>query len=198
MTRVARLEDAATGAGTDLGVPWPAKFDVSGTFIYSPAWNEDPKAGPATTTIIDAAHGALIAHLSGAAPRSFLYEGATAVGLLNGGYLAVLQGSVDCAGSAIYVQGAAAPQCISSGVDVRIAPDGSRVAVAKDMGAVGPVRGPAFEGYATRFAIDVVTVGAASVTVVGDAVSFQSPLMVWDATSRYLLVLWPHAGGIGP
>jgi hypothetical protein len=98
---------------------------------------------------------------------------------------------------AIYVQGVAAPRCVSRGEEGRIAPDAGHIAVARGTGSTGSAYGPGFQTLTlNQHAIDIATVGEATATVVTGAVSFQPPLMVWNAAGTYLLVLWPHATGL--
>jgi hypothetical protein len=196
----ARFEDLAARTARDLAVAWPVRFDARGTYLYSPAWASAPKSGPSTisTTIIEVATGDSLGVLQGAPPPEFLWTGATAVTRSGDGYLAVLQQAGPCAGTAVYRQGVAQPLCIVGGVQGHSAPNGRRVAVARETGQVGPIHGPGFSSMSMpRYDIDVVDVASgASRTVVTGAISFTPPLMLWNAAGTHLLVLWPQAGGL--
>lgn len=198
----ARLDSLAAGTSRELAIAWPVRFDASGTYLYSPAWAVAPKSGPptVTTTVTDAATGKTLASLPGAPPAEFLWTGTTAVTRAAGsnGYLAVLQQAPSCAGTAIYTEGSPQPRCIAGGAQGQSAPDGLRVAVARDVGQVGPVHGPGFSAQSLpRYDIDIVNVvGGGGRTVVASAASFAPPLMIWNAAGTHLLVLWPHAVGL--
>lgn len=198
----ARLEELAAGASRELTVAWPVRFDAGGSYLYSPAWAAVPKSGtPAvTTTITEVTTGKTLGTLPGAPPADFLWTGATAVTRSAGsnGYLAVLQQAPSCAGTAIYAEGASEPRCIAGGAQGQSTPDGLRVAIARDVGQVGPVHGPGFSAQSLpRYDIDVVNlVGGGGRTVVASAASFAPPLMLWNAAGTHLLVLWPHAVGL--
>lgn len=199
---VARFEDLAAGASRDLAIAWPVRFDARGAYLYSPAWAAAPKSGAptASTVIIEVATGRTLGTPSGAPPSEFLWSGASAVtrSLESGGYLAVLQQATSCAGTAIYRQDIPQPQCIPGGAQGQISPDGSRVAVARDVGQIGPVHGPGFSAQSLpRYDIDVVNmIGGGGRTVVASAASFAPPLMLWNTAGTHLLVLWPHAVGL--
>ena len=192
----ARLEDLDAGTSSTLPVRWPAAFDASGTLIYSPAWNADPKAGPQTTTVLDVATGSTRAQLPGAPPPRLAWSKGTPVGSGPNGLVAALQGAPGCAGTAIYVGVASSVQCVEGGEEGRVSPDGARVAVAR---ATGTVDGRYLKAASlTRYAVDVVTPGGPTATLVTDAVSFQPPLMVWNATGTQLLVfVAPRTGLYG-
>lgn len=196
----ARFEDLAAGTARDLGVAWPVRFDTRGLYLYSPAWASAPKSGPSTvsTTVIEVTTGDILGVLSGAPPPGFLWTRATAVTRTGDGYVAVLQQAGPCAGTAIYRQGVTQPRCIAGGAQGQSAPDGSRVAVARETGHVGPIHGSGFSSMSMpRYDIDVVDVASGnSRTVVTGAISFIPPLMLWNAAGTHLLVLWPQAGGL--
>jgi hypothetical protein len=198
---VARIEDLAAGTSRELAIAWPLRFDASGAYLYSPAWATVPKSGTptVTTTVIDVATGETLGTLPGGPPAEFLWTGATAVTHAAGskGYLAVLQQASSCAGTAIYTEDSPQPRCIAGGAQGQIAPDGSRVAIARDVGKSGPVHGPGFSALSLpRYDIDVVDLSGGARTVVVGAISFAPPLMLWNAAGTHLLVLWPLAVGL--
>lgn len=187
---VARFEELVAGTWRDLEVPWPVRFGAGGAYLYSPAWGAGPEAAPATTTIVEAASGRTLATLAGAPPPAFLWTRDVAVTRFGGGYIAVLQRSGECTGTAIYREGVALPRCIADGILGQVAPDGSHVAVARETGRTGPV-GPR---SMPQFDIDIIDVATgASRTVVTGATSFSPPLMEWNAAGTHLLMLWPYS-----
>jgi hypothetical protein len=192
-----RLADLAAGTSTDLSLAWPVAFDTTGTFIYSPAYGYSPKAPPPSTTIANATTGAVVATVAGAPPQSFGWSPGIAVAARSESFVAALQGAPGCDGTAIYSGAGSPAECRKGGEEGRVAPDGLHIAVARVTGSTGPATAPGASALTiTRYAIDVVTTGGRTTTVVGDAASFQAPLMVWNAPGTYLLVLWPHATGL--
>ncbi len=193
---VARFEDLAAGTSRDLAVPWPVRFDASGTYLYSPAWGAGPKStAPPTTTIVEAASGKTLATLAGDPPAELLYTRTMAVTRSSGGYLAVLQRGGECGGTAIYREGVQQPRCIAGGVLGQGTPDGTRVVVARETGNVGPVHGIVGSSLPMpRYDVVVVDVATgASQTVVTGAISFTPPLMLWNAAGTHLIVIWPNS-----
>lgn len=197
-----RLEDLAAGTSRELAIAWPVRFDASGAYFYSPAWPAMPESGAsratAITTVTDVATGKTLGTLPGAPLPSWTGASVVTRSAESKGYLAVLQYAPSCAGTAIYTEGIAEPRCIVGGAVGQSAPDGSRVAVARDVGQTGPVHGPGFSAQSLpRYDIDIVNVvGGGGRTVVASAASFAPPLMIWNAAGTHLLVLWPHAVGL--
>ncbi len=189
------LEDLAAGTSRELDLVWPAAFDRSGTLVYSPAWSPGDKETNQSTTIIEAASGNVVAKLSGAPSPWRLYTDSVPVAATANGVLAALQQAAGCAGTAIYLQGQLR-QCVIDGAEANIGPGGI-VAVARKTGSAGPASGPQFETVSIdRFEVDLVLPAGQVQTVVRGALSFQAPLMVWNAAGTHLLVVWPRSPGL--
>jgi hypothetical protein len=195
LSEPAIIEDLAAGTSRKLELAWPAAFDRTGTLVYSPAWSPSSKSTGLSTTIVDGASGAAVATLPGAPPWWFVWPGSVAVAAFPGGTFAVLQQAVGCSGTAIYIDDKM-QQCVSDGVEGQIGP-GGLIAVARQTGTVGPAYGPGFETVSiAQFDIDVIGPGGQVQTMVRGAVSFNAPLMVWNAEGTHLLVLWPRSIGL--
>lgn len=190
------VEDLASGTSREFALAWPVAFDLSGTLVYSPAWSPSLKAENLTTTMANLASGAIVARLDGAPPSWFTPLPATVVDAsAPGGLLVVLQQAPGCAGTAVYRSGALT-QCISGGVAAELGRGGG-IAVARKTGAVGPAYGPGFETVSIdQFDVDLVGTGSQPRNLVNGAISFQSPLMVWNAAGTHLIVLWPRSIGL--
>jgi hypothetical protein len=192
----------AEGASRDLPIAWPAAFDASGGYAYSPSWlyrpdpEKDPGAPAPVTTIVEVASGAVVATLSGAPPDAFLWTDDIAVAGTGESFLAVLQGADGCDGTAIY-RGTELVQCIDGGVEGQIGP-GGLVAVARDTGPTGPLKGFWGESSSgTSFAVDVVRPDGSVQTVVEDSVSPEAaPMMTWNEAGTHLLIQWPRFVGL--
>lgn len=117
---------------------WPARFDPTGTYIYSPAW-PGAVGGPPRTRVFDVATGALVAELPGL-PESRTYVGiggppvqAWPVVGVAGGFVAALQGAPECAGTVIYATGRT---CVPRASAPEFSRDGSMVALLRPTGDV--------------------------------------------------------------
>jgi hypothetical protein len=180
------LEDLPAGTTRVLDLTWPATFDESGAFIYSPAWIEDPSApGAPETTLVGVVSGAASSRLPGAPPRNFLWTDGRAVADTPAGLVAALQYAESCDGTAVYLEGALAT-CVVHGAEGQIGSDGS-VAVARQTGIFGRMN---------VYDIDIVGPEGQVETVVTGALSYHAPLMKWNAEGTHLLVQWPRFVGL--
>jgi dipeptidyl aminopeptidase/acylaminoacyl peptidase len=198
---LARVEHLASGVEEDLPIPWPAAFDVSGTYLYSPSWARDPKGAaltPRPTTIVDAATLQAVATLPGVPIPYGIDRWPRVITRSADGYVAALQAAPGCEGTAIYREGSAQPQCVVGGRAGIVSPDGDFVAVARRTGVTGPAHGPGFETVEIDlYDVDVIDVETGAVrTVVRDAPSFVPPHMAWNEAGSHLLVLWPRTAGL--
>lgn len=197
---VARLEDLDAGTALDLPIAWPVRFDTSGTLLYSPAADPDPKSRATVTTVFDVATMNVVSVLSGAPLQNAIWTNAIAVANTPNGFVAALQNAEGCSGTALYRQGVPAPTCIRDGVEGRVSPDGSRVAIARTEEAMGHAYGPGFESITmVRFKVEVLTTdGSARIlgTTTATSFDFSGPLILWDSTGHYLLVCSPYRTGL--
>lgn len=145
-TLIERLEAGSRAVLRD--VRWPARFDPSGMYIYSPAWSE-PASTPGRTSVFDAVSGTLVAELPGEPEQQ------TAIGAgawpedprpllgLPGDFVAALQGRPACDGTAIY-RSATFVACVEDAIAPQISPDGTKIALARRTGEIatsGPCPG---------------------------------------------------------
>jgi hypothetical protein len=196
------LHTAETGTTTELAVAWPAAFDSSGAYAYSPAWHfhvsddKDPNAPEPETTVVELASRSVVYVLAGAAPYANLWDNADAVGETPQGLLAVLQGADGCDGTAIYLDGEL-DRCVEGGREARIGP-GGLIAVARDTGPLGNIQWPNGGALESReFAIDIVHPDGTLETVVEGAYGLDAaPGMTWNDAGTHLLVQWPRFTGL--
>lgn len=93
------LVDPTSGAERDLALAWPARWDPTGAYLYSPAWDQSDETAGETTTI-DVASGELVDVLSGEPSWIPLWTGSVnVVGMADGGYTAALEGAGRCEGT---------------------------------------------------------------------------------------------------
>lgn len=196
-TRIANL---ATGTDAELPIPWPATFDLSGRFVYSPAWDDHPKVPEGSggqTAIFDLFEGAVVATLEGIPPWEPVQNGSSVASAADG-YVIALQKAAGCDGTAVYRQGASTPACVNAGAMGYPAPGGERVAVTRNDGPTGSVHGPTFESASlTSYSILVVVADTGrGAVVVSNAVSDLAPLVRWNDAGTHFVVIWPHMAGL--
>lgn len=190
-----RLHDMADGTESEFAdIAWPARFDISGAYLYTPA--SGAEVSTLRTTIADAATGEVIATLAGAVPPS------TELGVLpppivgtEDGFVAVLEHAPDCDGSAVYLDGDRAG-CVSGGFGAVIAPNGLHVALARVTGFTGEVEflgGSSFSLPISEIVLFDVETGEETVVAEG-AISDEPPVLLWNETSTHLLIRWPFHG----
>ena len=196
----ARFEDLDRGVAAELPIPWPAGFDWSGLYLYSPAWGEGPKETGKSTTVITASTLSTTATLSGTPPAWLPWrpdDSPVAVG--GRGVVAALQRASGCEGTSITV-GSSQPTCIAGGASGNVNGQTTLVAVAKAVGVTGPAKGPGFETASlTRYDIELFDVATGkSHTALLDVLSwdYQSPVVIWNESGTHILVLAPSATGL--
>lgn len=196
--QIGRVDDLTAGTSRELKIPWPAAFDASGQYLYSPSWAVNPKGEPAATTIVDATSGDLVAQLSGAPLGVGIDLQPRVLGRSQEGYVIALQGADGCDGTAVYRQGVEEPQCIKGGAAGVVSANGRFVAVARLSGQIGRAYGPGFETIEMDlYDLDIVDVNSGAVrTVWEDAPSFAPMTVAWNDAGTHRLVLWPRSPGL--
>ena len=192
------LDDLTRGAMREIaGLAWPATFDRSGRYLYSPAFGGSSKDTTQTTSVFDLQSMSVVAALAGAPSPRDLWTGHSVVAARGDSFTAALQGAPGCDGTTVY-RGTQVQKCVAGSVGAAISPDGSRIAMARRTGSTGPVQGPGLQSVdASRFDIVMVdTATGAEKVVAKDAVSLELPRLIWKADSSYLLVKWPAAYGL--
>ncbi len=208
VSRATVMENLAEGKTTVLrDLPWPARFDPTGAFLYSPAWpSETPSAG--ATTVVHVASGSVFGPLHGTPTlRTYIGVGGPpierhpVVGARDG-FVAALLDAPGCLGTAIY-RNAELTTCVVNAIRPEIAPDGTKIALARATGeAVTP---DVCSACAIR---EMVVIDALSgkeivpasrfVRVVMSDEAFSSPSEAveysWDRSGTHLLVRGPAAG----
>jgi hypothetical protein len=196
------FHDPVAGTAYELPLAWPAAFDATGRFAYSPGWyhhvdeQKDPDAPEPRTTVLDLTSGQVVARLAGAPPGNYLWDTFPAVAATDRGLLVALQGADACEGTAIYVDGDL-DRCIEGGVEARIASNDT-VAVARVARELGHVEGAWGGSLGGReFAIDVIFPEGTVETVLEGAISLdRAPEMTWNSEGTHLLVQWPRFVGL--
>jgi hypothetical protein len=186
------FEDVATGTTAELkDLPWPARFDASGRYLYTPSYGSAPRGQPLTsTTIFDVQNRRVAATLPGVPPYQNLYLDFVPVTGTLGGFAAALQGAPGCDGTALYADSRLV-KCIVGGVGPSFSPNGRWLALARRTG------GDVDYGRAIYdiLLVDAAT-GAERVLASGAVGHNPYPLpSLWNATSTHLLVCWPFAYG---
>ncbi len=132
-------EDFVAGTRSELGhLEWPARFDASGAYIYSPAFSDPhPEKSPDSleTVVAWSDTGAAVAMLSGASPGLNLWRYLEPVAGRGEGFIAALEQANGCDGTTVYVDSNRVG-CVSDAVGAVISPDGSKVALARVTGSL--------------------------------------------------------------
>jgi hypothetical protein len=191
------LEDLATGETLDLGdLPWPAAFDPTGRYVYSPAARFNP-ADPTEVTIVDLSTLEVVATLPGLIDSLLIWgAGGPPVIGVDGGFVASLQKTPNCRGTVVYRAGEAHEICVEDGYGAVFSPDASRVAIAVQRELVSlsylDLGGPAW-----RTDIVVVDLATGDLRTVAEAAySSQPPDITWNEAGTHILVRWPASYGI--
>jgi len=192
--------DAATRAELDLA--WPAAFDPSGRYLYSPAWWLSEVGQAAETTVFDTVTGEIAGVRAGQAPQAGVVWGASDIpiaGLGEGGgasFATALIGVGGCAGTTVYAADGTNLLCVPDGTSATFSPDGTRVALTvrhRDAEALG-ASNPWLPGRFALVMVDVET-GAARI-VANDLYSSSAPGIVWNDVGTHLLLRWPGVLGV--
>jgi hypothetical protein len=192
------LEDLRAGTKRELtGLAWPARFDLSGTFVYSPAWN-DPRTTGVTTAVLDLRSGAIMT-LPGRVGRTSIYITGEAVQNVGGVAVAALEQVPDCDGTAIYF-GDLLRHCVSGATAPSFSPDGSSVALMRRTGAAGRYSSPASQSMTgAKFEALIVDLQTGAERVVArDLIgSDMYPLPArWNEDGTHLLLQTPFLYGL--
>jgi len=191
------LIDAATGEVTALPVGWPASFDSSGRYVYSPSGDVLENA-LRETTVLDLQTGSLT-RLAGVPDWYYLRWETPVVAASSEGLSAVLEAD-GCNGSVVHATGHEA-RCIENAFGGTPSPDGGKVALARLIQGGGVTyRGTTFLQY-ELILLDVAT-GVVEV-IAERAYSGEDgpnlripPRMEWNESGTLLLVVWPQFTGI--
>jgi hypothetical protein len=174
-------EDLFEGSRVELDdLAWPAAFDPSGRYLYSPAWQTGERGAVAETVVFDTATGE-VAGVRAGDGRAELIWGATEVPVAGAGegFVAALEGVDGCDGVTIYRADGSVSACVEGGA-ATIAPDGSAVAMLQ------------------RGDLVVVDIETGAVRVVATGLSTRAvPDFVWSEEGRHLLIRWPNYWGLG-
>ncbi len=187
--------DAGTSQEFDQ-VPWPARFDATGKYLYSPAFRSGN--GPRQTTVADAATGNVLLTLDGVPSSLRLWRNLVSVFSTSDGILSALESAAGCDGTVIYRDDTPL-DCIEHAAGATISPDGSKVALAVVTGTAGPIEFPGGGSTGGYSVYDVVIFDVPSkkeLHVASGAVGDQAPEFTWSPTSDHLLIRWPVHSGI--
>ena len=197
------LQNLEAGTALELtDVPWPAAFDPTGTYVYSPAWAVSSDVGPhQRTTVAEVATGEVVGGRVGTPSSERIWGvGGDPIVAAGGNFVAALENSEDCpGGTLIFDPGLPAATCVEDARAAVLSPDASLVALARETGRTGPVSGPGFstsEGLLT-FEIIVFDRSTKEVTVVAEGVADHVfPAIIWNEAGTRLLIRWPNPFGI--
>lgn len=197
------LQDIEAGTAFELtDIPWPAAFDPTGTYAYSPAWAVSTVLGPhQRTTVAEVATGEVVGGRAGT-PSSARIWGVSGDPIVaaGGNFVAALENSEDCpSGTLIFDPGLPAATCIEDGRAAVFSPDASLVALARETGRTGPVSGPGISSSEGLLTFEIVVFDRATkqITVVAEgAVDHEFPAITWNDAGTSLLIRWPNPFGI--
>jgi hypothetical protein len=193
------LEDLGAGTVRQLtGIPWPARFDATGTLLFTTPGRNDPNE----TRIYQATTGVRLATLPGnpavQVPYGNLALRYVPVSAVKGGFLAALGNAPGCAGTAVY-SGNALLTCATEAYGPAISPDGASVALSRRVGASGPVQGPGFGSISMDiYDIILVDVATGAETVLASGALGGNPYPTpafWNDDGTHLLVTLPMLYG---
>jgi hypothetical protein len=197
---VAVLEDFHVGTLTSLPtLGWPARFDVSGAYAYSPPGVTVPRGNPGgPTTIFEVAAGRVAAALPGVALYQDLYINHEPLSGTGSGFVAALDEAPSCEGTLVYA-GSAPVACVRGGAGAVVSPGGAYVALARKTGETGLARYPGGGSVSLNvYEIIVVDVATGVERVVAkDAIGSTHPPLAatWNDEGTHFLVNWPFAYG---
>jgi DNA-binding CsgD family transcriptional regulator len=198
--------DAGSGARRELPIPWPARWDVTGTYFYSPAW---PVPGGVQTTIYDAGSAVVVDIIEGMPSETAFWNGTRNVAAIpGGGYTAVLENVPGCNGTTIHSTLRDSPGCLETAFGAAVAPGGELVAVAllRQWGT-GLYRTPRSDHPRplARYDIVIVDVATGAPRVVGSGYGAEyrgeesgpyPPSITWNESGSHFIVRWPATYGI--
>lgn len=182
-------------------VPWPAAFDPTERYIYSPSY-ESLRTGeppPRSTVIVALADPEVIETRPGHAPSGLLW-GAPGTPLLatENGFVAALEDAPGCGGTTVYGVDGDELLCVPNGSGAVFAPDGTKLAISVRMERIEAVTGPGFSGdTAWRYEVFVVELAEGELQLLSTgALSYDAPAMHWNDRGTHLLVTWPTSYGL--
>ena len=195
-------EDLEAGTRIVLDdVPWPAAFDHTEQYIYSPAYETirtgDPT--PDETVVLELARLGQLAQRPGHPSASLLWGApATPVFGVDDGFVAALEGASACDGVTVYRADGEQAACVIGGGAGVFSPDGTKLAIAVAIDRVPTVSGPGFSGGPVhRYEIRVLDLTAGTIeTVAAGALSDDEPAIAWNEAGTHLLVTWPVFYGL--
>lgn len=127
------LVERLPGRTVNVFGEWPARFDRTGRYVYSPAWSGGERSA-SRTAVLEAATGTVVAELPGV-PERRTYVGiggppldAVAVVGTAAGIVAALRDAPGCAGTMIH---GLRQTCVAGAGAAEISPDGSMVALVR-------------------------------------------------------------------
>jgi hypothetical protein len=195
------LEDVRTGAARELvSLPWPARFDPSGSYIYS--------LTSKTETVVADQSGNVVARLGGSVSLDALlrrerplpetrFGSSHPLVKAQSSFFAAASGVAGCAGTMLFV-GAVPRTCVvAAGMPV-FSPDGSRVVLARKTGDTGPVDAPMIQAVNMDvYELLLIDVASGRETVLArGALGFElPPQVVWNESGTHILVRWPFDYG---
>jgi hypothetical protein len=189
------LEDFTSGTGKELPeLAWPARFDTSGAYLYSPAWDNDSRVAGGETRIYEVRLGQVVATLAGQPRGDSLFMPVAPVRGEGGSFTAVLEGAANCGGVAVYRR-TTSVACISGGSGALLSPDSRMVALSRLTHGAGP--GPAWQLSEYEILLADVATGSIKVLSGGALSAVMPPELIWNAAGTLLLARWPF-GGYGP
>lgn len=191
------LEDLDAGTMVELTeVPWPARFDSSGSYLYSPAWGDTRQTAP-TTTLYDVERRMAIASLPGQTPPAGSFLDFRPVSSLGGQPYVALEGAPACSGTAVYER-TVLRHCLAGAVSATFSPDGSRLAAWRKTGEIGPFESPTVSSIsADVFEVIILDVSSGAINPVGGGLigAEYPPPVTWNSTGTYIVVISPFAYG---
>jgi hypothetical protein len=197
------VEDLPADASTTVeGVAWPARFDLGGTAIYSPAWHAPPKEptteGP-RTTVYDPLTRATLGVLDGVPGVGNAFaDGPPSVAVRADEVLAALQEVPGCSGTTVY-RGADSTTCVERGAVGYLSPGLRHAVVLQLVGSTGEVTTPGVSATSLgRYDVTLVDLatGAERVVATGAVSSAEPPAVAWSEDGTHLLVRWPVWSGL--
>jgi hypothetical protein len=194
------LLDPTTGTLAELTeMPWPSRFDATGRFLYSPAWERigrDDNEDAVTTAIYDVATRSIVATLPGHPIYQSVFTGYVPLGASSEGVVAALYGTPNCAGTVIYEE-TRAVTCVEGATGPSVSPDGRLVALTRKTGEAGlfeypgggSVNDPVYE-------VVIVDVATGAERVLAEGAVGDPPPLIWNEAGTLLLLRWPFHYGI--
>lgn len=197
----ALLIDDAAGTEEVLPLAWPARFDVSGRYAYSPSGlvpdrrssDRMPDDRPRTTTVYDIDAREVVAEIEGIPVWSlWSWSDVAAVVATETGFVAAVDGRA-CRGTVLYTTGDP-ERCLEGAYHAVPSPDGTQLAVSIPRGPVAMVNG----GSMVRYDIGLYDIATDTTRVVAEGAlsGGAPPRLRWNDTADALLVAWPTYEGV--